>query len=254
MNHNEFPIVTVGGLPVTVTTRASAGAFLTGEAIERRGVEKTPFYATSANAQVLSLCARNSEVSDCYLAADAIHADGMSVVFASRLLGTTSLPERVATTDLFHDVAKVAQQSGATFYMLGAKQPALQKALANVTRMYPALNIVGARNGYFTEDEEEALIAEINSANPDILWIGIGVPIAQRFAVRNRARLTNVGVIITCGGLFDFLSGNVPRAPGWMQSAGLEWLFRLMQEPRRLIARNITTNLHAIYLFMMRTQ
>lgn len=254
MNNAEFPIVTVGGLPITVTTRADAGAFLIGEAIERRGQEKPPYFATSANANVLSQCAQNLFVRDTYLTSDAIHADGMSVVFASRLMGSKTLPERVATTDLFHDVAKAAEQQGGSFYMLGAKQPALQKALANVSSMYPRLKMVGARNGYFTENDEDALVAEINAAKPDILWVGIGVPNAQLFCVRNRSRLTGVGVIKTCGGLFDFLAGDVARAPSWMQAAGLEWLFRMMQNPRRLIARNITTNLHAIYLFMMRTQ
>lgn len=254
MDQNKFPRVTIGGLPITVTSRTDAADFLVSEAVDGRGLEQQPYFVTSANAQVLSECAQKPLVKEAYLTADAIHADGMSVVFASRILGSKSLPERVATTDLFHDVAKVAEQQGASFYMLGAKQPALQKALANVSRMYPALNMAGARNGYFTEDEEEALIAEINAAKPDILWIGIGVPIAQLFSVRNRSRLTGVGMIMTCGGLFDFLSGNVARAPGWMQAGGLEWLFRLMQEPRRLITRNITTNLHAIYLYMMRTQ
>ncbi len=254
MNNAEFPSVTVGGLPITVTTRADAGAFLIGEAIDRRGLEVPPYFATSANANVLSQCAKNALVRDTYLSSDAIHADGMSVVFASRLMGSTTLPERVATTDLFHDVAKAAEQRGASFYMLGAKQAALHKALANVSNTYPGLNMVGARNGYFTEEDEDALVAEINAARPDVLWVGIGVPHAQFFCVRNRARLTGVGVIKTCGGLFDFLAGDVARAPNWMQAAGLEWLFRMMQNPRRLIGRNITTNLHAIYLFMMRTQ
>lgn len=254
MNNSEFPVVTVGGLPITVTTRAEAGTFLIGEAIERRGLDKPPYFATSANANVLSQCAQNSHIKETYLSSDAIHADGMSVVFASRLMGSKTLPERVATTDLFHDVAKAAEQQDASFYMLGAKQSALQKAITNVSSMYPGLNIVGARSGYFSEDDEDALVAEIKAAKPDILWVGIGVPNAQLFCMRNRSRLTSVGVIKTCGGLFDFLAGDVARAPNWMQAAGLEWLFRMMQDPRRLIARNITTNLHAIYLFMMRTQ
>lgn len=254
MKNAGFPNVTIGGLPITVTTRADAGAFLIGEAIERRGLQQQPYFATSANANVLSQCARNALVRDTYLSSDAIHADGMSVVFASRLMGSAPLPERVATTDLFHDVAKAAEQRGASFYMLGAKQTALNKAIANVASAYPGLKLVGARNGYFREEDEDALVAEINAAKPDVLWVGIGVPDAQLFCMRNRARLTGVGVIKTCGGLFDFLAGDVARAPNWMQAAGLEWLFRMMQNPRRLIGRNITTNLHAIYLFMMRTQ
>jgi len=99
---------------------------------------------------------------------------------------------------------------------------------------------------YFSRDEEDEVIAEINAARPDILWVGLGVPLEQQFIERNIDRLTGVGVIKTSGGLFDFISGKNARAPAWMQAAGLEWLYRVWLEPRRLAMRYLTTNPQAI--------
>jgi len=159
------------------------------------------------------------------------------------------LPERVATTDLFHDVAREAQKSGLRFYLLGASNEVIAKAVANVKNAYPELTIAGFRNGYFGPGDEELVIDEINAAGADILWVGMGAPRELVFSLRCRARL-NVGVIKTSGGLFDFLSGKNRRAPYWMQAAGLEWLYRLGLEPGRLFWRYATTNVHTAYLLL----
>jgi exopolysaccharide biosynthesis WecB/TagA/CpsF family protein len=183
-----------------------------------------------------------------------IHADGMPLVFASRLKCGAPLPERVATTDLFHDVAVQAQSQRASFYLLGGTEPTVRTAVANVRKWYPELVIAGFRNGYFDRDEELRILAEINSVRPDILWVARGVPGEQRFAIDHRARLTNVGVVKTAGGLFDFLAGRKRRAPAWMQATGLEWLFRAAMEPRRLLVRYLITSPHAVYLLLTRTE
>jgi N-acetylglucosaminyldiphosphoundecaprenol N-acetyl-beta-D-mannosaminyltransferase len=150
-------------------------------------------------------------------------------------------------------VAKLAIRAGASFYMLGGAPEALRKAVANVRKLYPSLNLVGSRHGYFRPEEEDAIVADINAARPDILWVAMGAPLEQRFAVRNRERLIGVGVIKTAGGLFDFLSGERSRAPAWMQAAGLEWLYRMLIEPRRLFVRYAVTNPHAAYLLLTRS-
>jgi exopolysaccharide biosynthesis WecB/TagA/CpsF family protein len=113
--------------------------------------------------------------------------------------------------------------------------------------MYPGARIVGRRHGYFEPGEEAGIVDAINAAAPDILWVGLGVPNQQRFILRNLNRLTSVGVAKSCGGLFDFLAGKNKRAPRWMQKAGLEWAFRIREEPRRLLMRYLTTNSHAAY-------
>jgi N-acetylglucosaminyldiphosphoundecaprenol N-acetyl-beta-D-mannosaminyltransferase len=137
--------------------------------------------------------------------------------------------------------------------MLGGSPEALRKATVNVRRLYPGLKLVGSRHGYFRPEEEDAIVAEIEAARPDILWVAMGAPREQRFAVKNRERLTGIGVIKTSGGLFDFLSGERSRAPSWMQAAGLEWLYRMLLEPRRLFVRYAVTNPHAAYLLLTRS-
>src|SRR6202034_3615769 len=146
-------------------------------------------------------------------------------------------------TDLFHDVAALAEQRNARIFLLGATQSVVAEAARRVQKLYPDLNIVGHNGGYFRRPgDEDRIIDFINDAQPDILFLGLGVPAEQEFAVRNRDRLRGVGLIKTAGGLFDFLSGKNARAPAWMQSAGLEWAYRACLEPRRLAGRYLATN------------
>jgi N-acetylglucosaminyldiphosphoundecaprenol N-acetyl-beta-D-mannosaminyltransferase len=248
-----LPRVMIGGLPIAVIDRARSAELMIELAVARRGSGEPPLYVTSANGQVLSLCAADPEMRRLFLASPLIHADGMPLVFASRWKCRTALPERVATTDLFHDVAKVAIGRKVSFYMLGGTPEALRKAVDNVRRLYPGLILAGSRHGYFRPEEEDRIIADIQAVRPDILWVAMGAPLEQQFTMRNLERLTKVGVIKTSGGLFDFLSGERSRAPAWMQRTGLEWLYRMLLEPRRLLVRYALTNPHAAYLLLTRS-
>ena len=120
--------------------------------------------------------------------------------------------------------------------------------------LYPRLRIRGYHGGYFSSGQEHQIIANINAARPDILWIGMGAPRELSFALRNRRHLHGVGIIKTAGGLFDFLSGRVRRAPSWMQAMGLEWAHRTLLEPRRLAGRYLRTNPHALFLLVTQTE
>jgi N-acetylglucosaminyldiphosphoundecaprenol N-acetyl-beta-D-mannosaminyltransferase len=248
------PLATLGGLPVAVIDRAQSAQLMIEAALARRGADKRPLVFTSANGQVLSLCAKDSRIRELFLAADLIHADGMPLIFASRLFYRTPLPERVATTDLFHDATRVAQRRGARIFLLGAAASIIEQAVQRVRALYPDLNIVGHRCGYLRRDgDEERIIDDINTARPDILWLGLGTPTELLFAMRHRDRLRGVGLIKTSGGLFDFLSGKNSRAPAWMQGAGLEWAYRIYLEPRRLAGRYLMTNPHAVLLLLTRS-
>jgi N-acetylglucosaminyldiphosphoundecaprenol N-acetyl-beta-D-mannosaminyltransferase len=247
---HEIPLAFIGGLPIAVIDRAASARLMIDVAVGRRGSREPPPVVTSANGQVISMCARDRTLRGMFLQADLIHADGMPLVLASRLKGRVALPERVATTDLFHDVAAAAEREGVSFYLLGATPEVIGQATQKVRQQYPRLRIAGFRSGYVAPGDEASLVDEINAARPDILWIGMGVPAEQRFALRHRDRLTGVGVIKTSGGLFDFVSGKNRRAPQWMQVAGLEWLYRAGLEPRRLFYRYLTTNPHALYLLL----
>jgi N-acetylglucosaminyldiphosphoundecaprenol N-acetyl-beta-D-mannosaminyltransferase len=248
------PVATVGGLPIAVINRVDCAKLMIDLATARRDQGRPALVFTSANGQVLSMCEASSDIRALFLACDLINADGMPLVFASQWLSDRKLPERVATTDLIYEVAKIAQERGASFYLLGAAAGVIEQAAEHLKRLYPRLEIAGCSHGYFSAEQEADVVAAINAARPDILWLGLGVPAEQRFALRHREHLRGVGVIKTSGGLFDFLSGKNRRAPEWMQAAGLEWAFRIFLEPRRLLGRYMRTNPHALFLLLTKTR
>jgi exopolysaccharide biosynthesis WecB/TagA/CpsF family protein len=201
----------------------------------------------SLNGESLSRYHRDRDFKALMDSADYIDADGMSIVFASKLISGTRLPERIATTDWFHDFTKLSLDSSITHYFLGAKEEILETAIRNIKILYPSIQIVGWHHGYFKDAEN--ILKDINSKNPDIIWVGLGSPKQESLArlLRNE---TNVGIIKTCGGLFDFLSGKNSRAPKLMQKLGFEWLYRLFLEPKRLIKRYMVTNTHFFILLI----
>ncbi|ROH92159.1 glycosyltransferase [Stagnimonas aquatica] len=213
----------------------------------------TPKLVFSSNGQGVALAGTDLFFAKAMEQADWIHADGMSIVLASKR-ATTSLPERVATTDFFHDAAEVAVANGLSFYMLGGTEQQNRKACEAIAQLYPQLKLVGRRNGYFKPEEEEMVCADITNARPDVLWVAMGKPAQELWCVRNRDRLGGVAWIKTCGGLYAFLAGDAVRAPEWMQRWGLEWLHRALQEPGRLLWRYLVTNPNAIYRLIRYTR
>jgi exopolysaccharide biosynthesis WecB/TagA/CpsF family protein len=241
------PTVTMGGFQVAVLDRQEAARTMVEAASKRRG---RPFYFTSINGEVIARANVDPSIAALFAPADQILADGQPLVIASRWLCRKPLPERVATTDLFHDVARLAQEKGLTFYLFGADETENRRAVAAVRAAYPDLDIVGHCHGYLCGAALEARLAEINRLAPDILWLGLGVPLEQKFVRDFADRLPNVGLIKTSGGLFNFLSGKNRRAPRWMQRTGFEWLWRTFLEPRRLFWRYLTTNPRALYAIL----
>jgi exopolysaccharide biosynthesis WecB/TagA/CpsF family protein len=240
----NVPRVALGGLPIARLDRAQTADLMIAAA--RTPLDR-PLILTSANGEVLSRCRREPAIAALFAGADLIAADGQPLVIASRLLGD-ALPERVATTDLFHDVATRAEPLGLSFYLLGASEDENLRAYERARALFPRLNIVGRSHGYLNAAQLDRRVDEINALAPAILWVAFGVPREQDFCARHARRLRNVRVIKTSGGLFNFLSGTRARAPGWMQRMSLEWAFRVAQEPRRLFWRYAVTSPHAIYL------
>lgn len=243
------PRISLGGLRLAVLDIEQTANFMIDMVFPKRRVGR-PLYLTSANGEVLARCSTEPMTDRLFRAADLINADGQPFVTVSRLNSPTPLPERVATTDLFHVVARKAEAAGLTFYMFGADESENAAAVANVRRMYPNLQIIGHCHGYLRGDALRAKVDEINRLAPDYLWVALGVPYEQAFVAEFTPRLSNVGVIKTSGGLFNFLSGSRPRAPQWMQDVGLEWAWRIRLEPRRLFWRYLTTNPRALYLLL----
>lgn len=241
--------IRIGGVPVAPLSTRQWLDLLISDYHDTQLNHRLPRYHSAANGQVISEYARNSRLRATLEQADAIAADGMPLVLFSRLTGQ-SVPNRAATTDLFHDIAALAQREKLTMYFLGGSEDENRVAVENVGRLYSDAVIAGRRHGYFSVGEEPAIIEEIRNARPDILWIGLGVPRQEYFALQYREALTGVTWIKTCGGLFNFLSGTNSRAPRWMQMTGLEWLYRTMLEPRRLMWRYLVTNIHAAWLMV----
>lgn len=242
----QWPTTLLGGLPVVRCSMDEAAQGFIDEALLHRGSSAKPFYSTSANGQVIAMCAKKADFQELMLEADQIHADGMPMIIYSRMFSSHPVTERIATTDLVHSVAVKAERAGVSFYFLGGTEEVNAKAVAAMRTRYPNLEFAGRRNGYFKRGEEDAVIADIQASKPDILWIGLGFPLEQAFVSRNIDRLRSVGVIKTSGGLFDFVSGKNARAPLWMQRYGLEWAYRMYNEPRRLTMRYLLSNPAAI--------
>jgi exopolysaccharide biosynthesis WecB/TagA/CpsF family protein len=221
-----------------------------------RGAEtrRRPYYLTSVNGEVLARRRLDAVFAGLIDDADLISADGEPLVVASRILAQNGLPERVATTDLYPVVAAMAEEAELSFYLLGATEEVNSAAYGATQRMFPRLNIRGRSHGFLKGEALDAKLAEINALAPDILWLALGVPLEQEFVVRYSARLPNVKVIKTSGGLFDFIAGAKSRAPRWLQKAGFEWAFRLFLEPRRLAIRYLTTNPIALMMLLTKTR
>jgi N-acetylglucosaminyldiphosphoundecaprenol N-acetyl-beta-D-mannosaminyltransferase len=249
----SVPRISLGGLRLAVLDIEQTANFMIDMVFPRRRVGR-PLYLTSANGEVLARCSTEPMTDRLFRAADLINADGQPLVTVSRFKSSRPLPERVATTDLFHVVARKAQAARLTFYMFGADDAENAAAAANVRKMYPDLQIVGRCHGYLRGSALREKVDEINALAPDYLWVALGVPYEQAFVEEFAPHLSNVGVIKTAGGLFNFLSGSRIRAPLWMRRTGLEWVWRIWLEPRRLFWRYLTTNPRALYLLFNRSR
>lgn len=242
--------VVIGGVSIDVLDAAGWVAAMRRDIAAKKMHGGRPKIITAANGQVISLCKTDSAFARAMASVDMTAADGMSVVFASRVLTKAPLPERVATTDWFHHAANAAAEDGARFYLLGSTQENLQKALANLAEKHPGLAIVGAQHGYFSDLQLEDVGAEIRRSDPDVIWVALGNPRQLYIAQKLAALVPGTTWIHTCGGLFDHLAQVRPRAPIILQKFGLEWLFRVALEPRRLFWRYLTTNIQSIILMV----
>jgi len=198
----------------------------------KRGDQLAQFGVNSAT---INDIVRNEEFRRTINKADLVHIDGMSVVWALRSFGY-SVPERVATPDLADDILAMADREKMSLFLFGAREDILSLCRQNIEKKYPGIKIAGCRNGYYKPEEEKAIFNMINETRPDILLLGMSSPKKELFFESYRHEL-QAKYILGVGGYFDIVSGLIRRAPHWMQDTGLEWLFRLMQEPRRLWKR-----------------
>ena len=175
-------------------------------------------------------------VNDCPL----INADGASIVWAAKKLGVP-LKERVAGIDLFLRLVELAAEKGYRIYLFGAKEEVVQEVKRRFLAQYPTLQIVGVRNGYFTEADEPQIVADMAASGADMMFVAFSSP-KKEYWVKRYLNELKIPFVMGVGGSFDVVAGVTDRAPKWMQDHGLEWFYRFIQEPLRLWNRYIIGN------------
>ena len=223
-----MPLKQVEILGVNVNSLTMAQAV---EAVQQFIAEKKVALVATANAEMLMRSTQDEELKDILNQADLVVPDGAGTVWAAGHLGEP-MPERVAGFDLAQELMREAPARGDRIYFFGSAPGVADKAKAKAEELYPGIQVVGTRNGFFTEADEPGIIAEIKAARPDILLAALGVPKQEKWLKKHMQEL-QVPVSIGVGGTLDVMAGVMERAPLWMQKAKLEWLFRGLKHPSR---------------------
>lgn len=201
---------------------------------------RQPLHHTVVNVAKLVAMQKNAELYEDVASADLINVDGAGVVWGARLFGI-DVPERVAGVDIMENLFRLCAERGFRPYLLGAEQSVLAAVVARLRREYPQLEIAGWRDGYFKPEQEAEVVDGINQSGADCLFVAMPTPRKERFLKQYRNRLLP-NFVMGVGGSFDVYGGKVSRAPRLVQAVGLEWLYRIAQEPRRLWRRYYETN------------
>lgn len=209
--------------------------------ITARAALALPTTINFVNAHCVNTVRSDPDYARCLQESDFLLPDGSGMRIASKMAGK-SMGENLNGTDLFPELCERAARLGLAIYLLGGAPGTAAAAAAALQRRYPGLKVAGTQHGYFAAGEEAAVIARINRARPALLFVGFGVPLQEKWIARHRENLM-VPVVLGVGGLFDYYSGNLRRAPAPIRAVGCEWAWRLMMEPRRLARRYLVGNM-----------
>ena len=229
----DFQPSHVCGLPLAPFTYSE-----TLDQVDRLIAARRPCYFITANLHYAMLSRRDPRLGEVNRNAAFLVADGMPLIWYSRL-GPRPLAERVAGSDLIYGLAERAARRGYRVFLLGGMPEVTRQTAENLCRRYPGLNLVGSETPMLdalSDQEHDALLERIKRTRPDLLLIAFGQPKGEIWMARHCAFL-GVPVCVQLGASFDFVAGHVTRAPRWMQRSGTEWLYRIWQEPRRMIPR-----------------
>jgi len=229
------PVLSILGVTLANTTMAEAVAWIAGRARARRRT-----FAAFANADCLNAAHEQLPYRRVLQRADRVFADGIGVRIGARMLGQ-KMTGNVNGTDLFPELCAQAARDGLKLFLLGARPGIAHAAAVAMCERYPGLQVAGTLHGYFGPHEEQGVIARINESGADILLVALGAPHQEIWMARNERALTPA-VRLGVGGLFDYYSGRIPRAPRWVREAGFEWVWRLRCEPTRLWRRYLVGN------------
>ncbi|MDQ3644485.1 MAG: WecB/TagA/CpsF family glycosyltransferase [Actinomycetota bacterium] len=227
------------GVPIAMTDYGA-----TMDVMEEMVARRERGWICAAAVHSLMMARDDPEMRDALTRATITVPDGVPVVWAAKMLGE-ELPHRVYGPELMRRFCDRSAEKGHRVWLYGGRdQGALVQLALNLRRRHPGIRIVGGYSPPFrqlSEDDEEAMASQINADRPDVLWVGIGAPKQEKWMARMRERL-DVPVMCAVGAAFDFHAGRVSQAPTWMQERGLEWTYRIAQEPRRLLPRYVQTN------------
>lgn len=182
------------------------------------------------NVHSIHIALRCSDLLQCINRADIVLPDGSGLKIAGKICGNPVV-ENLNGTDFTPKVLTMAQEEGFTVYLVGAREETLHACRKWLAANYPLLQIVGHHHGYFTVEQEHELIIDVNSKKPNIVLVALGTP-RQELWISKHAPTLKAGICLAVGGLFDFLSGEQPRAPIWLRRIGMEWIFRFLYDPR----------------------
>ncbi len=236
---DSIPTRTLLGVSVAMTDYEGAIAVMD-ELVDGRGRG----YVCAAPVHALMVAQEDAEMRAALHGSTLVVPDGMPLVWASNLLGE-NLRDRVYGPELMLRYSELCAERGHRVWLYGGRdQGSLVQLALSMRRRHHGIKIVGGYSPPFrdlTPEEDDAIVAQINDARPDVLWVGIGVPKQEKWMARMRDRL-DVPVMCGVGAAFDFHAGRISMAPAWMQERGLEWIYRIAQEPRRLLPRYVYTN------------
>jgi len=208
--------------------------------IEKIIYERTPRQHVVVNVAKIVAMQKDAELRRIINACHMVNADGMPIVWASRILGQP-LPGRVAGVELFHCLVELCAEKGYRPFFFGAREWVVAKVVEIFQQKYPALQVAGFRDGYYSENEAPDIANMIKESQAHILFVGFSTPMKEKFLNKWMGTM-QVPFCMGVGGSFDIVAGLTKRAPVWMQRYGLEWFYRLIQEPRRMWSRYATTN------------
>jgi N-acetylglucosaminyldiphosphoundecaprenol N-acetyl-beta-D-mannosaminyltransferase len=233
--------INICNIPVDVLTMQETIAI-----IDKAITERKPVHHVVINAAKVVNAQKDEALRESIVNCDIINADGQAIVWASRFLNRP-LPERVAGIDVMENLVKLAAEKKYRIFFLGAKDQVVKDVVEVYSKKYGEGIIAGYRNGYFTKEEEQQVATQIAGSGASILFVAMSSPKKEIF-LNTYKDLIQTPFIMGVGGSFDVISGLVKRAPGWMQKWGLEWFYRVIQEPRRMWKRYLFGNSEFIYL------
>lgn len=213
------------------------------------------FILANQNLHSLYICTQTPKVREFFAAADYTHIDGTSLVFLGKLKGLPiRLEHRCGYMDLFPALLPTFIENGWRVFYLGSRAEVLEEGLKRLRTRYPGLTIEG-HHGFFDKtrggSENSRIIEQINAFRPNILFVGMGMPLQELWILDNYANL-DANVVLHCGGMIDYLAGAIPTPPRWLGPLGLEWAFRLVTEPRRLWWRYVAEPLQLLIMLLKR--